>query len=97
MKPGVYLEKALKDVLRTSNLACSVFYHSIYAYSSSRELSALIINSTFLQEEYPVFTQAYEKQTAILDDVAAKQKAAREAKQKEMLEARRAALLAAIA
>lgn len=51
MKPGIYLEEVLKDVLRTSNLACSVFYRSIYVYSSSRGLSALIINSTFLQEE----------------------------------------------
>ena len=51
MKPGIYLEEALKDVLRTSNLACSVFYHSIYAYSSRRELSTLIINSTFLHQE----------------------------------------------
>ena len=56
----------------------------------------LKVKSWFLNK-YPVFTQAYEKQTAILDDVAAKQKAAREAKQKEMLEARRAALLAKIA
>ena len=56
----------------------------------------LKVKSWFLNK-YPVFTQAYEKQTAILDDVAAKQKAAREAKQKEMLEARRAALLATIA
>ena len=56
----------------------------------------LKIKSWFLNK-YPVFTEAYNKQTAILDDVAAKQKAAREAKQKEMLEARRAALLAKIA
>ena len=56
----------------------------------------LKVKSWFLNK-YPVFTQAYDKQNAILDDVAAKQKAAREAKQKEMLEARRAALLAQIA
>ena len=56
----------------------------------------LKVKSWFLNQ-YPVFTQAYNKQAAILDDVAAKQKAAREAKQKEMLEARRAALLATIA
>ena len=56
----------------------------------------LKVKSWFLNK-YPVFTQAYDKQAAILDDVASKQKAAREAKQKEMLEARRAALLAKIA
>jgi len=56
----------------------------------------LKVKSWFLNQ-YPIFTEAYNKQTAILEEVAAKQKAAREAKQKEMLEARRAALLAAIA
>lgn len=56
----------------------------------------LKVKSWFLNQ-YPVFTDAYNRQAALLDDAAAKQKAAREAKQKEMAEARRAALLATIA